>query len=539
MSPKSLSQEVESSCSSLEVLNQLKLILSHELFNNSAVLSNFLKYIVEETLAGNLKSLKEYTIGVNGLGKKADFNPQIDAIVRIHAGRLRRLLTEYYNGPGVQDRIVIEVVKGSYVPVFSQRHSREDFPMILSPSMNEIRHITLSKVSVAILPFRNLCPTHDHQYFADALGEEFTRVFSTSQEFSVIGHHSTLKHAELHTDLHTIGLKLHAQYIITGTVMKDENHFRITVGLLETDLRTQLWSKVFEYETKVGFLQVQDETIQDVYTTLGGPFGFIVRHSALTSKTISEDAIAFDAALYNYQFQTNFSFYSYAKTRKVLEVILQANPQFALALGMLAELYLWGHILCYPTVEDPVSTSLRLAHKARNTDPLSKQAGFSFLWSSLYAKGNESIQHEIDQLLNQTPPATLDAAKFATLLVWAGHYEGAGALLEQSIKLHPHYPWSFDLALGLLYFKDGRYADALEVIDRIGVTDVYLVDLIKIVLLTKSGSPKEAKYYLNTLEENYAFVASHLKAHLSNFLFDNALIEEILEGVREAHEALR
>src|SRR6185369_8616450 len=98
--------------------------------------------------------------------------------------------------------------------------------------------------------------------------------------------------------------------------------FRITVGLLETDLRTQLWSKVFEYETKVGFLQVQDETIQDVYTTLGGPFGFIVRHSALTSKTISEDAIAFDAALYNYQFQTNFSFYSYAKTRKVLEVIL-------------------------------------------------------------------------------------------------------------------------------------------------------------------------------------------------------------------------
>jgi hypothetical protein len=183
MSPKSLSQEVESSCSSLEVLNQLKLILSHELFNNSAVLSNFLKYIVEETLAGNLKSLKEYTIGVNGLGKKADFNPQIDAIVRIHAGRLRRLLTEYYNGPGVQDRIVIEVVKGSYVPVFSQRHSREDFPMILSPSMNEIRHITLSKVSVAILPFRNLCPTHDHQYFADALGEEFTRVLVRRRSF--------------------------------------------------------------------------------------------------------------------------------------------------------------------------------------------------------------------------------------------------------------------------------------------------------------------------------------------------------------------
>jgi adenylate cyclase len=539
MSPKSLSQDVESSYSSLEVLNQLKLILAHELFNNSAVLSNFLKYIVEETLAGNLKSLKEYTIGVNGLGKKADFNPQIDAIVRIHAGRLRRLLTEYYNGPGAQDKILIEVVKGSYVPVFSQRHFREDLPMILSPSLNEIRHITLSKVSVAILPFRNLCPTSDHQFFADALGEEFTRAFSTSQEFSVIGHHSTLKHAELHTDLHTMGLKLHAQYIITGTLMKDENHFRIMVGLLETDLRTQIWSKVFEYEPKVGFLQVQDETIRDVYASLGGPFGFIVRHSALTSKTISEDSIAFDASLYNYQFHTNFSFFNYAKTRKVLEVILQDNPQFSTALGMLSELYLWGHVLGYPTVDDPVSTSWRMAHKARNIDPLSKHACFSFLWASLYTKGNESIQQEISQHLNQNPPSTLDAAKLATLLVWGGQYEEARTLLEQSIGLHPHYPWSFDLALGLLYFKDGRYADALEIIDRISVTDIYLVDLLKIVLLTKTGLPKEAKFYLDTLEENYAFVASHMKTHLSNFLLDNALTDEILDGVREARMALR
>jgi len=539
MSPKSLAQDVELSYSSQEVLTQLKLILAHELFNNSAVLSNFLKYIVEETLAGNLKSLKEYTIGVNGLGKKADFNPQIDAIVRIHAGRLRRLLTEYYNGPGAQDKILIEVVKGSYVPVFSQRHFREDLPMILSPSLHEIRHITLSKVSVAILPFRNLCPTSDHQYFADALGEEFTRVFSTSQEFSVIGHHSTLKHAELHTDLHTIGLKLHAQYIITGTVMKDENHFRITVGLLETDLRTQLWSKAFEYETKVGFLQVQDETIRDVYTGLGGPFGFIVRHSALTSKTISEDSIAFDASLYHCQFHTNFSFFNYAKTRKVLEIILQDNPQFATALGMLSELYLWGHILGYPTVEDPVSTCLRLAHKAKNIDPFSRHACFSFLWASLNAKGNESIQQEIDQLLNQNPPSTLDAAKLGTLLVWGGHYEGARAVLEQSIKLHPHYPWSFDLALGLLSFKDGRYADALEIIDRISATDIYLVDLLKIVLLTKSGLPKEAKFYLNTLEENYSFVALHLKTHLSKFLLDDALIDEILDGVQEARMATR
>lgn len=45
-----------------------------------------------ETLNGNEQSLKEYIIGVNVLKKDPDFNPQIDSIVRIHAGRLRKYL---------------------------------------------------------------------------------------------------------------------------------------------------------------------------------------------------------------------------------------------------------------------------------------------------------------------------------------------------------------------------------------------------------------------------------------------------------------
>src|SRR5690349_12673871 len=101
-----------------EVVRQLDRVLASSNFLHSSVLAKFLKHIVVETIEGRGHELKEYTIGVAALKKDADFNPQIDSIVRIHAGRLRRALREYYQTEGVSDPIAIGVPKGSYVPVF-------------------------------------------------------------------------------------------------------------------------------------------------------------------------------------------------------------------------------------------------------------------------------------------------------------------------------------------------------------------------------------------------------------------------------------
>src|SRR5215470_7641723 len=99
------------------VRKQLSRILSSHEFKNSQVVSKFLEFVVEEVLAGRANEIKEYTIGVKALGRAADFNPQFDAVVRIHAGRLRRMLREFYNG-GSSETLLIDIPKGSYVPVF-------------------------------------------------------------------------------------------------------------------------------------------------------------------------------------------------------------------------------------------------------------------------------------------------------------------------------------------------------------------------------------------------------------------------------------
>ena len=84
-------------------------------------LRRFLRYIVEKSLAGEAEALREYSIGVEVYGRKPDFDPRVDAIVRVEASRLRRKLCEYYGATGSGDPIRIELPKGTYVPLITQQ----------------------------------------------------------------------------------------------------------------------------------------------------------------------------------------------------------------------------------------------------------------------------------------------------------------------------------------------------------------------------------------------------------------------------------
>src|SRR5215203_906470 len=109
-----------------DVEAELERILASKVFKQSNVLSNFLRYVVSETIEERTHEIKEYSIAVRALGKPSDFNPQIDAVIRIHAGRLRRCLHEYYSGEGNNDPLVITLTKGSYIPEFIPREKTNE-----------------------------------------------------------------------------------------------------------------------------------------------------------------------------------------------------------------------------------------------------------------------------------------------------------------------------------------------------------------------------------------------------------------------------
>lgn len=107
-----------SSPSTEEKLKALVDLLAQPLFRASQRNRNFLRFVVEEALAGRGDRIKAYTIAVDVFGRGPEFDGMLDPVVRIEAGRLRQALAEYYAGAGQAERIRIGLPKGAYEPVF-------------------------------------------------------------------------------------------------------------------------------------------------------------------------------------------------------------------------------------------------------------------------------------------------------------------------------------------------------------------------------------------------------------------------------------
>ena len=97
-----------------------KLIASHAL-HGSESLCKLLRYLGKQALDHPGMQVKEYQIATEVFGRQADFDPQLDSMVRVQAGRLRTKLAEYYNTEGATDRVVVELPKGSYAVGFHER----------------------------------------------------------------------------------------------------------------------------------------------------------------------------------------------------------------------------------------------------------------------------------------------------------------------------------------------------------------------------------------------------------------------------------
>jgi len=77
-----------------EIQQQLKRLLSSATFSSANRLRRFLQFVVEKALAGESDRLKEYVIGVEVYDRDSEYDPRVDSIVRVEAGRLRTKIRE-------------------------------------------------------------------------------------------------------------------------------------------------------------------------------------------------------------------------------------------------------------------------------------------------------------------------------------------------------------------------------------------------------------------------------------------------------------
>jgi TolB-like protein len=247
-----------------EIYEELKKIFLHPVFKNADILKRFLEFIVEQTLTGHENWIKEYTIAVSVLNKPKDFNPVESGIVRIHAGRLRRALNQYYQQNGMTDPIHISVSKGGYVPVFN-KNTGEIQPDSQADAGSEKMGVD---AIVAVVPFTNM-HSELQTTFTEGLCCQLSTALTGFENLAVVPFQIMRNLFKRTDDIKEVASIVEANYMITGDVQSARDKLRVSVQTINTGTNTLVWGRIFDKRlTETNALDLQDEITQLIQEAL-------------------------------------------------------------------------------------------------------------------------------------------------------------------------------------------------------------------------------------------------------------------------------
>lgn len=175
--------------------------------------------------------------------------------------------------PKKLDRIVIVVLVIAVVFfafdkfVLSEPREREIAESARMQALNEAVSAYRSNKSIAVLPFIDMSPQRDQQYFSDGIAEQLLDELTRLKGLNVAARTSSFKFRDGQEDMTSIGEKLGVTYLLEGSVRKDEENVRITAQLIDSRSGFHLWSNTFDRNLDDVF-SIQDEIAQTVATKL-------------------------------------------------------------------------------------------------------------------------------------------------------------------------------------------------------------------------------------------------------------------------------
>jgi TolB-like protein len=254
-----------------EVRAEVERILASKGFANAGRLSRLLRYVVDKTLANQTDQLKEYAVGVEVFERDDKYDPRLDSIVRVEAGRLRSRLDEYYNGEGAGSPIRILLPRGGYSAQFE--HSASAKAMAdkrpqpeAAPSINGRRPwaavpLTVGLVcaiaamvvwlagwnrqpvpddrpSMAVLAFES---NIDDAQLARRLTEGVTSELARLGTVSVASYTSAMQFAGQRRPMREISEALNARFVIEASVDDEGTGVLVVVRIVNTATDRKMW----------------------------------------------------------------------------------------------------------------------------------------------------------------------------------------------------------------------------------------------------------------------------------------------------------
>jgi serine/threonine-protein kinase len=491
---------------------ELERVLASKTFSSSPRLSRFLRFTVEQTIQGHKDKIKEYLLGVDVFDRGRSYDPRIDPIVRVEAGRLRTKLQQYYISEGARAPLVFELPKGRYIPSFrtndspqagNERHlprfwrplgfqgisllvigllglgimlywivhslsrKRSDFnsaAAVAGAPIDKAQNISRGGVSsIAVLPFEDLSPQKDQAYFCDGMTDTLINALTKVAGLRVAARTSAFSFRDKQVDIGTIGEKLHVGAVLEGSVRKADKRLRVSAQLVNVSDGLNIWSEVYDRNIEDIFA-IQDEISWAIVNALENKLAESSGTGKQLAKTYTRNPDAYALYLRGQYHLAQMTRPAIDKSMSYFTKAIEVDPSYALAYAGMAEAYnLLGNLNFSPPHE-VMPKAKAAALKALAIDESLAEAHAALgLVKSTYDWDWQGAEREFRRAI-ELNPGYVSAYQWygLTCLASTGRMGEALAAISQARSLDP-LSLLTNTNLATVLMRLGRYDEAIRV----------------------------------------------------------------------------
>jgi TolB-like protein len=476
-----------------EIRAQLERIVGSRGFAGSERLCRFIRWTVEQTLAGDSEPLKQYVIAREVFDRKPDFDPSNDSIVRTEAQRLRRRLAEYYETAGAEDPVVISFGPGRYVPAFSRRN---DAAAAGKAGEAATAVGTSDRHWVAVLPFVNLSGEPEQEHLYHGITEAIIDRLAGLPGLRVTARTSAFRFAEAEPDLTTVARNLGVGTVVHGSVRIAGVQVRISARIADIQTNSWTWGRTFDGDLD-GLFTLEDEISEAVASFLRVQ----ISDGWRTSRK-APSAEVYNLYLLGRHAWNNITVDSCRNAAAYFTRAISLDPRFAEPHAGLVDVYTWLMFLELRQPTELMAMARRMALRAIQLDECCAEGyvalgsltgllewqweegerlnrlGLALRPSSLSAhvqaaftqiqRGNLKAARETVRRYHELDPLSVRVHRAAAVFHYhAREYELALASAERAWELGPEIP-DTRYFLGMVLLQLGRFDEAIAALELAG-----------------------------------------------------------------------
>ncbi len=336
----------------------------------------------------------------------------------------------------------------------------DDFKKLRTGSQIAIEPVveTSKAKAVAVLPFEDLSPNQENEYFANGITDEIITDLSNVASLRVAPRASVMPYKKSPKEMRQIGSELDVEFILQGSVKKFGEKIRVTTQLTSVADGFHLWAEKFDGEMKDIF-DIQDNVSRQIVAALKLKISPTEIREIGKKPTANIQAYDFYLKGRDYYFQEGKTNIDYAM--RMYEKALEIDPDFALAYTGLGDAYVSKYMTFFDKSTTWLDEAERTCKRALNLDAKLPEA-YRALGRVYQFKKNYPQAEEQFNKAKQLKPDFMEAYRsLAWLYLDQGKVTDAVKLAEKALEIRPMDRETY-LLLGLAYQDQARYREAIK-----------------------------------------------------------------------------